>query len=60
MYEAYVVLLKGRGGVGQATLERLGHNRNRAYCSVDSERRGLWTYYFVLPDALGELAGWLG
>jgi len=27
---------------------------------VDSERRGLWAYYFVLPDALDELAGWLG
>jgi len=26
---------------------------------VDSERRGLWAYYFVHPDALGELAGWL-
>jgi ArsR family transcriptional regulator, arsenate/arsenite/antimonite-responsive transcriptional repressor len=27
---------------------------------VDSERRGLWAYYYVNPDALGELAGWLG
>ncbi len=27
---------------------------------VDSERRGLWVYYYVLPDALDELAGWLG
>jgi ArsR family transcriptional regulator, arsenate/arsenite/antimonite-responsive transcriptional repressor len=27
---------------------------------VDSERQGLWAYYFVRPDALGELAGWLG
>ena len=27
---------------------------------VDSERQGLWAYYFVQPDALGELAGWLG
>jgi ArsR family transcriptional regulator, arsenate/arsenite/antimonite-responsive transcriptional repressor len=27
---------------------------------VDSERRGLWAYYFVLPDALDGLAGWLG
>jgi ArsR family transcriptional regulator len=26
---------------------------------VDSERRGLWAYYYVLPDALDELAGWL-
>src|SRR5215208_679651 len=27
---------------------------------VDSERRGLWAYYYVLPEALDELAGWLG
>lgn len=26
---------------------------------VDSERRGLWAYYYVRLDALGELAGWL-
>jgi ArsR family transcriptional regulator len=26
---------------------------------VDSERRGLWAFYYVIPDALGELAGWL-
>jgi ArsR family transcriptional regulator len=26
---------------------------------VDSERRGLWAYYYVLPDALKELAAWL-
>jgi ArsR family transcriptional regulator, arsenate/arsenite/antimonite-responsive transcriptional repressor len=26
---------------------------------VDSERRGLWAYYYVLPDALEELAEWL-
>src|ERR1700727_2426897 len=26
---------------------------------VGSERRGLWAYYFVIPDALSELAGWL-
>jgi ArsR family transcriptional regulator, arsenate/arsenite/antimonite-responsive transcriptional repressor len=26
---------------------------------VDSERRGLWAYYYVLPDALGELSRWL-
>lgn len=26
---------------------------------VDSERRGLWAYYYVLPGALDELAGWL-
>ena len=26
---------------------------------VDSERRGLWAYYYVNLDALDELAGWL-
>ena len=27
---------------------------------VGSERQGLWAYYFVIPDALRELSGWLG
>ena len=27
---------------------------------VDSERRGLWVYYYVEPQALDELATWLG
>lgn len=26
---------------------------------VDSERPGLWAYYFVRPEALEELSGWL-
>jgi ArsR family transcriptional regulator, arsenate/arsenite/antimonite-responsive transcriptional repressor len=26
---------------------------------VDSERRGLWAYYYVIPDALEELTAWL-
>jgi ArsR family transcriptional regulator, arsenate/arsenite/antimonite-responsive transcriptional repressor len=26
---------------------------------VDSERRGLWAYYYVLPDVLKELSAWL-
>ena len=26
---------------------------------VDSERRGLWAYYYVRPDALRELSAWL-
>jgi ArsR family transcriptional regulator len=26
---------------------------------VSSERRGLWAYYYVNPDAIKELAGWL-
>jgi ArsR family transcriptional regulator, arsenate/arsenite/antimonite-responsive transcriptional repressor len=27
---------------------------------VDSERQGLWAYYYVVPGALDELAAWLG
>jgi ArsR family transcriptional regulator, arsenate/arsenite/antimonite-responsive transcriptional repressor len=27
---------------------------------VGSERRGLWAYYYVNPDALEELSAWLG
>jgi ArsR family transcriptional regulator len=26
---------------------------------VDSEREGLWAYYYVKPEALKELSGWL-
>src|SRR6202163_593127 len=26
---------------------------------VGSERQGLWAYYYVIPDALEELSGWL-
>jgi ArsR family transcriptional regulator len=26
---------------------------------VDSERKGLWAYYYVIPDALKELSLWL-
>jgi ArsR family transcriptional regulator len=26
---------------------------------VDCERPGLWAYYYVKPEALGELAAWL-
>lgn len=26
---------------------------------VDSERRGLWAYYYVNPEALEELSAWL-
>ena len=26
---------------------------------VGSERRGLWAYYYVLPEALDELSAWL-
>jgi ArsR family transcriptional regulator len=27
---------------------------------VDSEKRGLWSYYYVRPGVLDDLAGWLG
>ena len=27
---------------------------------VESEKRGLWAYYYVLPGVLDELAAWLG
>ena len=26
---------------------------------VDSERRGLWAFYYVIPNALEELSAWL-
>jgi ArsR family transcriptional regulator len=31
----------------------------RAAGLLDSERRGLWAYYYVIPDALEELSAWL-
>ena len=31
----------------------------RAAGIVDSEREGLWAYYYVLPEALDELSAWL-
>jgi ArsR family transcriptional regulator len=31
----------------------------RAAGIVDSERRGLWAYYYVKPEALEELSTWL-
>jgi ArsR family transcriptional regulator len=34
-------------------------NKLRAAGIVDSERRGLWAYYYVIPDALKELSAWL-
>ena len=27
---------------------------------VESEKQGLWAYYYVLPEALDELRAWLG
>ena len=31
----------------------------RAAGIVDSERKGLWAYYYVIPDALLKLSAWL-
>ena len=31
----------------------------RAAGIVDSERKGLWAYYYVIPGALKELSAWL-
>jgi ArsR family transcriptional regulator, arsenate/arsenite/antimonite-responsive transcriptional repressor len=45
-------------GISQPTLSHhLG--RLRAAGIVDSERRGLWAYYYVKPGALKELSRWL-
>jgi ArsR family transcriptional regulator len=44
--------------VSQPTLSHhLG--KLRAAGIVDSERRGLWAYYYVVPGALRELSAWL-
>ena len=44
--------------IGQSTLSH--HLKKlRDAGIVDSERRGLWAYYYVRPDALEELARWL-
>jgi ArsR family transcriptional regulator len=44
--------------VGQSTLSH--HLKKlREAGIVDSQRRGLWAYYYVLPDALEELRTWL-
>ena len=44
--------------VGQPTLSH--HLKKlREAGIVDSERRGLWAYYYVVPDALQELTAWL-
>jgi ArsR family transcriptional regulator len=39
----------------------LSHHLNKLRMAgiVDSERRGLWAYYYVLPNALHELSAWL-
>ena len=44
--------------IGQSTLSH--HLKKlRDAGIVDSERRGLWAYYYVIPDALDELSAWL-
>jgi ArsR family transcriptional regulator, arsenate/arsenite/antimonite-responsive transcriptional repressor len=45
--------------IGQSTLSH--HLKKlRDAGLVDSERRGLWAYYYVRPEALAPLAAWLG
>jgi ArsR family transcriptional regulator len=44
--------------VNQSTLSHhLRKLRNAGI--VDYEKRGLWAYYYVRPEALDELSGWL-
>jgi ArsR family transcriptional regulator len=44
--------------IGQPTLSH--HLKKlREAGLVDSERRGLWAYYYVVPDAMKELSAWL-
>jgi ArsR family transcriptional regulator len=44
--------------IGQSTLSH--HLKKlREAGLVDSERRGLWSYYYVTPAAFGPLVGWL-
>ena len=45
--------------IGQPTLSH--HLRKlRDAGLVDSERRGLWSFYYVKPEALAPLAAWIG
>src|SRR5438045_1567645 len=45
-------------GVSQPTLSH--HLKKlRDAGIVDSERRGLWAYYYVIPEALQEISTWL-
>src|ERR1700716_1130371 len=43
-----------------ASQPTLSHHLNRLRMPgiVDSERRGLWAYYYVIPGALEELSEW--
>jgi len=50
-----IAITGATGFLGTALVERL----MRQAGIVDSERRGLWAYYYVLPDALKELSAWL-
>jgi ArsR family transcriptional regulator len=44
--------------ISQSTLSHhLGKLRTAGI--VDSERQGLWAYYYVIPNALEELSAWL-
>ena len=56
--EACVCDLSVGIGVGQPTVS---HHLKvlREAGIVDSERQGLWAYYYVKPEALKELSSWL-
>jgi ArsR family transcriptional regulator len=43
------------------SLPTLSHHlgKLRSAGIVDSERRGLWAYYYVVPGALEEVSAWL-
>jgi ArsR family transcriptional regulator len=45
-------------GVGQSTVS---HHLKvlRQAGLVDSERQGLWAYYYVIPEALAEFGAWV-
>ena len=45
-------------GVAESTLSHHLKKLRQAGI-VDSERQGLWAYYYVRPEAVGELAAWL-
>ena len=51
------------GATAQVALDRLVEDddgrEHRQAGIVDSERRGLWAYYYVLPGALDDFAAWL-
>jgi len=57
--EVCVCELEPLFAISQSTLSH--HLRTlRAAGILGVERRGLWAYYYVIPDAIEELRAWLG